>query len=334
MSWLFSQALVAAYSADTCSDGAASAPSSTTLMPRAYCSHDKMTAVSRLSRFGMTFAPLTEDRGAELLTWYLAGFPVRTSAQQEKAQESQESAADCGKKWRALSVKYDRATSSWKTHRCLFPEDLSPSLVTLPKWGMMLAGELSERSTPVHRISEIGVGLWPTVRSSDGERGGRGDLIQAIRGNPNSHYKMWPTPTKADGMGGPGNSGRYGGANLRTAVKFPTPLVGGTGATTHNQISGRFRAAMSKAMEKFPTPTKSDYKGSGQSMMRSDGKMRGDRLDYATEKTPDGQSTGGQLSPDWVAWLMGWPLLWDNLQPMQTGTFAAWQKAFRQGLTG
>lgn len=36
---------------------------------------------------------------------------------------------------------------------------------------------------------------FPTPRSSDAERGGRGDLIQAVRGNPNSHFKLWPTPT-------------------------------------------------------------------------------------------------------------------------------------------
>jgi site-specific DNA-cytosine methylase len=39
-----------------------------------------MTVFSRLSRFGMTFKPLTESRGEELLTLYLAGFPAKTSA--------------------------------------------------------------------------------------------------------------------------------------------------------------------------------------------------------------------------------------------------------------
>lgn len=29
---------------------------------------------------------------------------------------------------------------------------------------------------------------------------------------------MWPTPTRSDGAGGPGSSGRQGGPNLRTAV--------------------------------------------------------------------------------------------------------------------
>jgi DNA (cytosine-5)-methyltransferase 1 len=40
--------------------------------------------------------------------------------------------------------------------------------------------------------------------------------------------------------------------------RFPTPLVGGTGASTHNQISGRFRDAMAKAMALWPTPRASE----------------------------------------------------------------------------
>src|SRR5215831_11675160 len=46
---------------------------------------------------------------------------------------------------------------------------------------MSLFSEMSERLQPM---------FWPTIRSTDGERGGRGDLIQAIRGNPNNHYKL------------------------------------------------------------------------------------------------------------------------------------------------
>ena len=72
------------------------------------CSPDRMTAFSRLSRFGMTFAPLTEDRGEELLTWYLAGFHVRTSSRQERERESTEERSGFGEKWRGLLAKYDR----------------------------------------------------------------------------------------------------------------------------------------------------------------------------------------------------------------------------------
>lgn len=93
MAWLISKALMqdyesshcsqgqaAEYLAATCSDGGQSALSSGNPTPQAYCASDKMTAFSRLSRFGMTFAPLTADRGEAVLTWYLAGFHAKPTA--------------------------------------------------------------------------------------------------------------------------------------------------------------------------------------------------------------------------------------------------------------
>lgn len=79
MSWLFSQALVEAYSEATCLDGELFAPSNGENTQQAYCSPDKMTEFSRLSRFGMTFKPLTEDHGKALLMSYLAAFHAKTS---------------------------------------------------------------------------------------------------------------------------------------------------------------------------------------------------------------------------------------------------------------
>lgn len=67
-----------------------------------------------------------------------------------------------------------------------------------------------------------------------------------------------PTPT-ANMVTGPGSNGRDGGDNLQTAVQKFHPSA-------------------------WPTPTANDWKGSGPTMERSDGKMRGDRLDYATEQ--------------------------------------------------
>jgi len=51
---------------------------------QAYCAPDKMTAFSRLSRFGMTFKPLMESHGQELLTLYLEDFHAKTLAQAGK----------------------------------------------------------------------------------------------------------------------------------------------------------------------------------------------------------------------------------------------------------
>ena len=40
-----------------------------------------------------------------------------------------------------------------------------------------------------------------------------------------------------------------------SSPRFPTPLVGGTGPSTHGQISGQFRREMAKAFAKWHTPT-------------------------------------------------------------------------------
>jgi len=82
MSWLFSQALVEEYSAANYSDGEQFVQLNGKRIQQAYCAPDKMTAFSRLSRFGMTFAPLTENLGEELLMSYLAGFHVKPIPQQ------------------------------------------------------------------------------------------------------------------------------------------------------------------------------------------------------------------------------------------------------------
>ena len=168
MSWLFSQALVAEYSADTCSDGEPYAPSSGNPIQQAYCAPDKMTEFSRLSRFGMTFKPLTEDRGADLLTSYLAASRARTSAPPEKAPASTESAAVCGSTWRESSVRYCLDSSSWKTAHCLWEEALPWSSVILPRWGMTRNGVVYQHRMSERPINATASGLWPTPCKTDG----------------------------------------------------------------------------------------------------------------------------------------------------------------------
>ena len=72
----------------------------------------------------------------------------------------------------------------------------------------------------------IAVQMWPTIRSTDGDRGGRGDLIQAVRGNesPSGHFRTWPTPTAQDAAndGGPSQMERSS-LPLNAAVKWATP---------------------------------------------------------------------------------------------------------------
>ena len=81
MSWLFSQALVEEYLVDTSLVGEQSVQSNGKPTQQAYCAPDKMTDFSRLSRFGMTFKPLTENLGEKLLMLYLEDFHAKTSPQ-------------------------------------------------------------------------------------------------------------------------------------------------------------------------------------------------------------------------------------------------------------
>ena len=164
-----------------CLDGAQSAPLNGSRTQQAYCAPDKMTGFSRLSRFGMTYKPLTENRGEELLTLYRAGFRAKTSAQQEKAQELTENEAECGDKWRASFTKYNPDSRSWKTHQCSLLGDLDEFLETWPQWGLMRDGECWEQRTLEQTIrgTESGLSLnsppprWPTPVTSDASGAGR-----------------------------------------------------------------------------------------------------------------------------------------------------------------
>jgi hypothetical protein len=303
MSWLYSQVLVAEYSEANSSDGAQSAPLSGNPTPQAYCASDRMKAFSRLSRFGMMFAPLTDDHGEAVLTWFLAGFLAKTSAQPEREQALTELEADCGKKWRGLLVKWDQDMFSSKTVLCSEQEDSTLFSKTLPKWGMMLDGECWEQLTPVRLTKETECGLEP-----NGET-------------------FFHTPN---------TGGLDGGSNSRRALKkrmeslWPTPCVQMSQRKTTNgenrsiKTGQKFGLSLAQEAKMWPTPTKSDHKGSGPTMMRSDGKMRGDRLDYATERNLDGTPTGGQLNPTWVEWLMGWPLGWTDLKPLEMDKSQRW----------
>ena len=193
MSWLYSQALVEEYLGASCSDGEPSVQSNGNPIPQAFCVPDRMTKFSRLSRFGMTFAPLTDARGKELLTLYLAGFPARTSVPQDTVQASPAVDQDSGLKWQGLLGKYDHATRSWKTAQCSLLADLEQCLETWPQWGLMRDGECWEQQTLEQTIRGIGFGLLPTPVKSDYKGTSKNSKFQSRL----IQYKAWDNGTEA-----------------------------------------------------------------------------------------------------------------------------------------
>jgi len=271
MSWLFSQVLVEEYSAALCLDGEQSALLSGNPTQQAYCAPDKMTVFSRLSRFGMTFKPLTVSHGEDLLTLFLEDSRAKTSQPLEKAQELTENEAECGDRWRGSFTKYDPNMSLWRTHQCSLLGDLEPFSETWPQWGLMRNGECWEQQTLAHPTKETVFGFYvPTPTSSDGTSG-------AVIGKNDQFY-----PTR-DGkprkINQKGNDGAIGLGRL--VLMWPTPrtkgMCGGSGAWQHLKANTTIEEA---------------------------------RL--------MGAGNGGKLNPTWVEWLMGWPLGWTDLKPLET----------------
>nr|WP_052262964.1 hypothetical protein [Chromobacterium violaceum] len=265
MSWLFSAGLVAEYSAAICWGGAPSAPLSVMPTPHKFWRNDRPMDVSRLSQFGLMCAVLTEDRGRDLLTWYRGAFLAKTSAPQDEAPASRASGRDYGPKWQELSVKYSPDSSCWKTHHCLWAEDLPWSSVILPKWGSMRNGLAYQHPTLERPISGIGSGSppWQTVVADDAIERKAGKWNS--RGEPrlSAQVKLWPTPTACASKG-----------------TSPGSLIRKTGASRER-----------------------------------------DRLDHAVMA-----SDHGQLNPEWVEWLMGWPIGWTGLKPLGMDKFLEWQR--------
>jgi len=253
MSWLFSQALVEEYLAENSLDGEPSAPLSGKPTQQAYCAPDKMTAFSRLSRFGMTYKPLTDILGEELLMLYLEDFHVQTFPQQEKAQELTENDQECGEKWQGSFVKYDLDLSLWKTHQCLLLGDLDEFLETWPAWGLMRNGECWEQRT----------------------------LEQTIRGT-----EFGLSPNGVDSFHTPNTTGLDGGSNSRRALK--------------------------KRMQIWRTP---DTGAGGTSGLLKEGKTH--RMNGQPIQVRLADQVGGSLNPPFPEWLMGWPLGWTDLKPLE-----------------
>jgi len=283
MSWLYSQALVEEYLGDISSDGEQSVQLSGSHTQQAYCAPDKMTAFSRLSRFGITYKPLTETRGEELLTLFREDFHAKTSVPQEKEQELTENEAGCGDKWRASFTKYNPDSRLWKTHQCSLLEDLEPFSETWPQWGLMQDGECWEQRTLEQTIrgTEYGLlGKWPTPQSRD-YKGSSGRSLKGMEMDLPTKVNMWPTPLASDWKPRGPNSKQQG---LSEKVKFPTPQAS----------DNRDRGNMSN-------PSIQRRVAIGKQVMLSQSV----------------HPTSGALNPTWVEWLMGWPLGWTDLKPLE-----------------
>ena len=352
MSWHFSRALVSAYLGESCSDGAPSAPSSTTSTRGPSSRPGKMTAASRRSLFGTMFAPLTDDRGAAVLMSYLADFPVRTSPRPVPVAGSMASGPASGGKWPASSAKYDPVSRSWKTHQLSLDGDWELYSATLPRWGTMRAGEFWELPTPALRTNATESGsLLPTLLTPNG---GRSVKHAEWVGNTAYHkgkkvqvdlrsalIRRLPTLVKRDGsrVDCPAEHRRKSPPLISVLGQLPTLTVHGN----HNRkgLSPQSGDGLATALKKLPTLVASDtgcrkkpYAQVGTplslavskmpTLTAQDAKNCGGPSQMERNTPPLNALAGGPLNPEWCEWFMGCPLGWTALSALATDRLATW----------
>jgi len=279
------------------------------------CCSDSETESCQGSQYGMTSAPLTENRGEGVSMLSLVDSPVKTSAPLERAQDWPASDPVFGLKWPESSAKYDRSSSSWRIHPCLFPEDSMSCSATLPRWGMMRGGELSVRTMPAHLTSGIESGLWRTPAAKES-----GITIERLRpieggelGGMNRHFDK--------------KTGRMAQIGLTQQVQaremWKTPVADDAVNRDAWKFNSRGEPKLSAQVELWPTPRKFMHKDSGYGRGKSN---LGEVVAGESGATKD-SPIGGQLNPPWVAWLMGWPIEWTDSKPLAMDKFQQWRRS-------
>jgi len=126
-------------------------------------------------------------------------------------------------------------------------------------------------------------------------------LTQAVR--------MWPTPRVQDS---------YERSNWRT--------VRGANEDGFAMMTLSRKVKYSDATNRrWPTPKEGDWR-SGLQRRQFD-----TMLNVEACRREGVSGSGGQLNPDWVELLMGYPRGWTALKPMDMGEFGAWREGFADG---
>jgi hypothetical protein len=175
----------------------------------------------------------------------------------------------------------------------LLARGLGRVLETWPRSGMTRSGTAFLLRPLAPLTDATGSGLWPTpVARTTGRR----------RRQPGDEGRMkgWPRRSRADGDGEGRKTRRAARAGRRPKVRDaksdarPTPEAG--------TANDRRRWTGGGAGRAFKTPTSAPFSHGG-----SGGELH-------KQVAP----SGGPLNPQWVAWLMGFPIDWTSLPPSET----------------
>lgn len=298
MSWHCLPELAEACSAGSCSDGVLSQPSKWSPTLVTCCLPASATESLIGALFGTTCEPSTEHRGTDTSMSSAVDSLARTYPSPGVVPASMANAPGSGAKWRGSLAKFDPNTLTLRTAQCSLFEDLTECSPTLPRSGLMWRGECYPLPTSAPRIcgKEFGSsgGMWTTPSASDAQRGGT--ITENMTGTSLAQQintpSRWPTPTTQD--------------NDQIAGEYRNPKSGTT---------------LGGAVRMFPTATATAHKGWSKNHNRA---MTDDRLDYTIEREANESGSPGRLNPEFVEWLMGWPIGHTGLEPVEMDRWHEW----------
>jgi hypothetical protein len=223
------------------------------------CSSDSVTESCPGSPSGTMFGPSMESLGLGPSTLSVVDSPARTFQRLGRVLGSPEPDPASGLSSPESSEMSSRLSVLSKTPLFSEREDWRSCWKTLPRWGSMRSGVLSERIKPAHLTNATGCGFLPTPLATLGTNGGPNQRDSSGRPGLQMAAMMWPTPTAMNNTGGPALC-KWGGSGARAKLR--------------------------------------------------------------TMVTPE--ELNGALNPEWVCWLMGWPVGWTDSRPLETAKFHKW----------
>lgn len=127
-------------------------------------------------------------------------------------------------------------------------------------------------------------------------------------------YGYIPTPTSSAGVQG---QAEYDG---KRGQLWPTPTV--CGNYNRKGASKNSGTGLATAVKMYPTPRCAD--GMTGKLRNMEGRNPRGRLEDVVAKE-DGP--GGVLNPEWVEWLMHWPIGWTSIEPISDREYEYWENS-------
>jgi hypothetical protein len=238
--------------------------------------------------------------GEQLSLWTSSAvdIPANHSALQDNAKE-QTTQDTCGHGLEQPLASYDPDTQSWKTLEDISLWGEQKLLESLPKSGMTRNGVLYQQPEWVRPIDEIASSLWPTPTTQEVE-------------HPNA--ELTPTGRRKSKNGKTSHS-----LGLADAVQmWPTPVSSSSMAEDISTVQARlengkpYKSRLIEAVAMWPTPRAAQAESRNHTVYARESGKPQNLENRIAQREPS--AIGGKLNPNWVEWLMGFPIGWTDLK--------------------